>query len=232
MTEYNTLNVKLTNSQLAKLRFGLKNAAEATLKMSSNIVGNSNDENNFPHKLLLTKTQVLRLHKAFLNNSSANIKSLKTLLYKLGQSGGFLGKLLGQLLKTGFSLVKNVLKPQAKSQNFNTIRINTAVASVPDAAIHKKMFGSGVTTLIISNDKMNDIMKMVKSLEESGLLVKVVSEIIKNEAKEHKGAFSGMLLSTLGASLLGKLLTGKDTIRAGEGAKAASQGQDRISLIL
>ena len=79
---------------------------------------------------------------------------------------------------------------------------------------------------------MNDIMKIVKSLEESGLLVKVVSEIIKNEAKEQKGAFSGMLLSTLGASLLGKLLTGKDTIRAGEGAKAASQGQDRISLIL
>ena len=57
----------------------------------------------------------MRLHKAFPNNSSANIKSLKTLLYKLGQSGGFLGKLLGQLLKTGFSLVENVLKPQAKS---------------------------------------------------------------------------------------------------------------------
>ena len=83
--------------------------------MSSNIIGDSNDENNFPHKLLLTKTQVLKLHKAFPNNSTANIEPLKTLLYKLRQSGGFLGKRLGQLLKTGLSLMKNKLKPQAKS---------------------------------------------------------------------------------------------------------------------
>ena len=94
------------------------------------------------------------------------------------------------------------------------------------------MFGSGVTTLIISNEEMDDIMKIVKSLEESRLLVNGVSKIIKNEAKEQEGGFSGMLLGNLGASLLGNLLTGKDTIRAGEGAKAASQGQDRISLIL
>ena len=94
------------------------------------------------------------------------------------------------------------------------------------------MFGSGVTTLIISNEEMDDIMKIVKSLEEFGLLVNGVSKIIKNEAKEQEEGFSGMLLGNLGASLLGNLLTGKDIIRAGEGAKAASQGQDRISLIL
>ena len=79
------------------------------------------------------------------------------------------------------------------------------------------MFGSGNTTLIVSNEEMNDIMKIIKSLEESGLLIKGVSEAIKNEAKEQKGGFLGMLLGTLGASLLGNLLTGKDTIRAGGG---------------
>ena len=69
------------------------------MKISSNIVGDSNDENNFPHKLLLTNTQVLKLCKAFANNSSANIKLLKTQLHKIGQSGGFIGIIFGTLLK-------------------------------------------------------------------------------------------------------------------------------------
>ena len=79
------------------------------------------------------------------------------------------------------------------------------------------------TTLIISNKEMNDIMKIVKSLKESGLLIKDVSETIKSEAKEQKGGFLGMLLGTLGASLLGNLLTGKGTNRAGEGTIRAGQ---------
>ena len=115
----------------------------------------------------------------------------------------------------GLPLIGNVLKPLAKS-----ILIPsgvTASVSATDAAIHKKMFGSNTITLIISNEEMNDIMKMLKSLEESGLLIKGVSEAIKNEAKEQKGGFLSMLLRTLGASLLGNLLTGKGTIRAGEG---------------
>ena len=78
------------------------------------------------------------------------------------------------------------------------------------------MFGSDMTTLIISNEEMNDIMKITKSLEESWLLIKGVSETIKNEAKEQKGGFLGILLGTLGASLLENLLTGRGTIRAGE----------------
>ena len=78
------------------------------------------------------------------------------------------------------------------------------------------MFGSDTTTLIISNEEMNDIMKITKSLEESWLLIKGVSETIKNEAKEQKGGFLGILLGTLGASLLENLLTGRGTIRAGE----------------
>ena len=101
-------------------------------------------------------------------------------MHKIGQSGGFLGRLLGLLLKTGLPLIKNVLKPLPKSV---LIPLElTAAASATDAAIHKKMFGSGKTTLI-SNEEMNDIMKIVKSLEESGLLIKGVSKTIKNEAK-------------------------------------------------
>ena len=84
------------------------------------------------------------------------------------------------------------------------------------------MFESGTTTLIISNEEMNDIMKIVKSLEESILLRKGVSETIKNEAKEQESGFLSMLLGTLGASLLGNLLTGKRIMRAGEGAIATS----------
>ena len=78
------------------------------------------------------------------------------------------------------------------------------------------MFGFGAPTLIIFNEKMNDIMKIIKSLEESGLSIKNISETIKNEAKEQKRGFLGMLLDTLGASLLGNLLTGKGAIRAGK----------------
>ena len=91
----------------------------------------------------------------------------------------------------------------------------TAAVSATDAAIHKNMFGSGVTALIISNKEKNDIMKIVKSFKKSGLLIKNVSEKIKNEPKK-KGGFLGMLLVKIGASLLGNLLAGKCTIRAGE----------------
>ena len=90
----------MSNSQLNKLKLGIKNNTEVTLKISSNAVGDSNDENNFLHKLLLTNTKVSKLRKAFVNNSSANIKLSNTQLHKIGQSGEFLGRLLGPLLKT------------------------------------------------------------------------------------------------------------------------------------
>ena len=85
--------------------------------------------------------------------------------------------------------MKNVLKPLAKSV---LIPLGSIAASATDAAMHKKMFGSGVTILIISNEETNDIMKVVKSLEESGALTEGVSETIKNEAKEQKGGFLSM----------------------------------------
>ena len=93
----------------------------------------------------------------------------------------------------------------------------TAVASAADAGIHKKILGSGNTTLIISNNDMEHLIKIVTSLQKSGLLLKGVTESVQNEAKEQKGGFLSMLLGTLGTSLLGNLLTEKGIYRAGKG---------------
>ena len=111
-------------------------------------------------------------------------------------------------------LIANILKPLAK---IVLIPLGlTAAAHATNATIHNKIIGSSFKTLIISNEVMNDIMKIVKSLEDSGLLIKGISETIKNEAKEQKGGFLGILLDILGASLLRNLLTDKSTVRAGE----------------
>ena len=140
------------------------------------------------------------------------------------QSGGFVGRLLGPLLKTGLSLIKNMIKSLAKSV---LILLGlTAAASAADAVIHKKISGSGnTTTLIISNDEMNDIIKIVKSLEDSGLLLKGVTETVQNEVKKQKGGFLSMLLGTLGATLLGNILAGKEINRAG---KDRGRGINRV----
>ena len=111
MAQYNSLDVKLSNSQLNKLKSAIKNETDVALRLSSNMVGNSDDETNFPHKLLLTNRQVANLRKAFANYLSTDIKLSKTQISKMIQSGGFLGRLLGPLLKTGLPLMKNVIKP-------------------------------------------------------------------------------------------------------------------------
>ena len=125
------------------------------------------------------------------------------------QSGGFLGRLLGPLLKTGLPLIKKC---------FNCFRINCSSISSRYRNTLKKILGSGnMATLIISNNEIQDIIKIVKSLEDSGLLLKGVTETVQNEVKEQKGGFLSALLGTLGASLLGNLLTGKGINRAGKG---------------
>ena len=121
MTQYNSLNVHLSNPQLNRLNSAIENKTEVVFKLSSNMVGD--DETNFLHKLLLTNRQVENLRKAFANKSSTDIKLSKTQLSKMVQSGGFLGRLLGPLIKTGLPLIKNVIKPLAKSF-FNSLRIN------------------------------------------------------------------------------------------------------------
>ena len=136
MTQYNSLNVKLSNSQHNKLKSAIKNETEIILGMSSNMIDNSDDQTNFSHELLLTNRQVANLRKSFANNESVNIKLLKTQIYKLIQSEGFLGRLIGPLLKPDLPLMKNVIQPLAKSV---LIPLElTAIASVADSEIHKK----------------------------------------------------------------------------------------------
>ena len=234
MTQYCSLNVKLSNSQLNKLKSSIKNET-VVLRISSNMVGNSNDNTNFTHELLLTNRQVAKIRKAFAKSTSTNIKLSKTQLSKMIQSGGSLGRLLGLLLKTGLPLMKSVIKPLAKSV---LIPLGlTVAASATDAGIPKKILGSvhnNNTTLIISNNEMDDILKIIKSLEDSGVLLKGVSETIQHEAKEQRGGFISMLLSTLGASLLSdilsKSLSGKGVIRAGEGTIRAGYGSKTAPL--
>ena len=112
-------------------------------------------------------------------------------------------------MRVAIPIVKNVLAPLGI----------TAAVSVIGAGIQKKIHGSGETTLIISNREMIDIMKIVQDLEDSNFLSKGVTKTIKNEAKEQKGGFLSMLLRTLGVSLLGNILAGKEILRAGSGNK-------------
>ena len=167
--------------------------------------------NDLPHELLLTTRQRTKLRNAFNNNMSTGVKLSKAQISKIIQSGRFLGlllsKLAGPLMKVAISLVKNVLAPQEI----------TAAASAIDAGIQKKIHGSGTTTLIISNEEMNDIMKIVQALEDSNILLKGVTKTIKNETKEQKEGFLGMLIVTLEASLLGNMSAGKGIVGAGSG---------------
>ena len=129
------------------------------------MVGNSKDNSNFPHELLLTNRQVANIRKAFSKNTSTDIKLSKTQLSKMIQSGGFLGRLLSPLLKTGLPLIKSIIKPLAKSVLLPSGL--TAAASAADAGMHKKILGSGHnnTTLIISNDEMDDVLKTLNLLK-------------------------------------------------------------------
>ena len=129
MTQYNSLNVKLSNSQLNKLKSAIKNETKVVLRLSSNMMGDI--ENNFPHKLLLTNRQVENHRKAFANHLSTDIKLSKIQLSKVIQSGECLGRLLGPLIKTGLPLVKNVIKLLTKS--VLTPLGLTAAASAADA---------------------------------------------------------------------------------------------------
>ena len=113
MTQYNSLNVKLSASQPNKFKSAIKNETEVVLRLPANMIGDN--ETIFPRKLSLTNRQVANLRKAFANHLSTDIKLSQTQLSKMIQSGGFLGRLLGPLLKTRLPLIKNVIKPLAKS---------------------------------------------------------------------------------------------------------------------
>ena len=212
MTQYNNLNVKPSNLQFIKSKSMIENEIEVVLILSSNMVGD--DETNFPPKLILTNRHFANYRKVFANYLSTDIKLSKTQIPKMIQSREFLGRLLGPLLKTGLPLMQNEIKPLTKNVLIS-LELNAAL-SAADAGIHKNILGSGTTTLIISNDEIKDIIRIIKSLEDSVLLLKEVSEKIQNEAKEQKGGLFSMLLGTLVASLLVNILASKGINSAGE----------------
>ena len=154
MVEYTKVNVKLTNIQLSKLKKAVKSNEGATLQIG---IKNFNKE-DLPLELLLTKRQSTKLRNAINNNLATDIKLRKAQIKKLIQSGDFLGKLLsklaGPLMKVALPLAKNVLAPLGL----------TAAMSATDGSIQGKMHGSGVK-LIIEQEDMNDIMKIIKALE-------------------------------------------------------------------
>ena len=190
----------------------MKDNTGTTLRISSKMF----DGNDLRHHLLLTARQKMKLRNAFNINTSADIKLSKAQINKIIQSGGFLGSLLSKL---ACPLMK-IAVPLAK-KCFNSIRNNSSCISIrcrnAKKKKKKKKNGSGTTTLIISNEEMNDIMKIVQALEDSNISLKGVTKTIKNETKEQKGGFLSMLLVTFGVSLLGNLLAGKGTARAGYG---------------
>ena len=205
MVEYNKVDCKLTNVQLNKLKKAVKSNEGATLRLG---IRNFNKDET-PRELLLTTRQNTKLRNALNNNSATDIKLSKAQIKKLIQSGGFLGKLLNKLAGP----LMKVAMPLGL----------TAAMSAIDGSIQKKIHGSGVK-LIIEQEDMKD-MKIIRTLENSGILLKGVSKTIKNETKEQRGGFLSMLLGTLGASLLGNLLTGgKGIMRAGDGIVRAGEG--------
>ena len=192
MVEYSKINCKLTNVQLNKFKKAVKSNEGATLRLS---IRNFNKD-EYPHELLLTTRQNTELRNALNNNSGTDIKLNKAQIKKIIQSGGFLGKLLSKLasplMKVALSLAKNVLAPLGLTSAMSTI----------DGSIQKKIHGSGATKcagvkLIIEQEDMKYIMKIIEALENSGILLKGVSKTIENETKEQRGGFLNMLLGTL-----------------------------------
>ena len=154
MVEYSKVNAKLTDTQLKKLKTAANNKTGTTLRMSLKMF----DGNDLPHELLLTTRQKTKLRSALNNHKSTDIKLSKAQDFKIIQSGELLGslssKLAGLLMKVAVPLAKNILAPLGI----------TAAASAVDAGIQKKIHVSGTTTLIIPNQKMNDMMEIVQAL--------------------------------------------------------------------
>ena len=188
MTQYNTLNVKLCNLQLNKLKSGIKNGPEVILNLSSNLIRNSNDKTNFPHKLLLTDTQVSKVRKVFTNGPSANMKFSKTQLPKMIQSGGLLTDISGirfsldNFVNFPFKVLESFSK---KLSNINTKKYKNNKNNLfmyagfnINGKKTKEKFGSGIT---LTSNEIKDIMKVIKSLENKGILLKGTTRKVASE---------------------------------------------------
>ena len=215
MVEYNKINTKLSNLQVNRLKTAVKSNEGTTLGISAKMF----NSNNLPHELFLTIRQTTKLRNAIENNMSTDIKLSKAQISKIIQSaeslGALLGKLAGPLMEVAVPLGKNILA---------SLGLTAAMSATDGAVQKKKIHGSGTTTLVISNEEINGIIKIGQALEDSNILWKGVTKTIKNEIKEQKGGALEILFGTLGASLLGNLLTGKGFVRAGKGTIRAGKG--------
>ena len=174
MVEYSKVNAELSDRQLRQLKTAVKNKTGTTLWISLKML----DENDMPHKLLLTTRQKAKLRNAFNNNMSTNLKLSKAQISKIIQSGWFLGSLLSKLAGP----LRKVAVPLPKN-NLATLGI-TAAASAINAGIQNKIHGSGTATLLISNKEMNDTMKIVQAPEDYNILLNGVTKTIKTKTKE------------------------------------------------
>ena len=191
-------------------------------------MGNKNfNKQELPNELFLTTRQITKLRNKIGNNMSADIKLSKAKLKKPAQSGGILGRLLGRflpkLIKPAISTGKNLLAP-----------LGLSAMSAADAGIQKSIFsGSGITTLKFGNNELTDLMKIIKILEDHNILLKGITKTAQNEVKSQRGGFLSMLMGTLGASLLGDILSrgllGKGIVTAGEGIKKIINAREFFS---
>ena len=178
------------------------------------MISNTANEVNFLHKSVLTNGKIPSLCKTFTYNLSANMKLSTTHFSKKIHVGEFPGINIGTLMKAGLPLIKNIIKPLAKSLPV-PLRL-TAAAPPPDASFLQIILVSRTTPLTISNKEKEDIKKIIRYFEEFDLLIHYVSKRIKNEASEEKGGFLGTLLCRLDTSLLVTMLTRKGVIKTGE----------------
>ena len=179
MVQCNKVNLHLTNLQLKKIQDAVKNNNGTTMRLRYK----NFNKNQFLHELYLTQRLMEKLIGKFKKNMSTDIKLSKVQINKIIKEGGNLDKLLmsflPKLIKPAISLGKKILAPLGLSASMSTT----------DAAIQKKMYGSGNTTLIISDNDMNYLIKIVAALEEHDILLKGITKTIKNETKEQKEVF-------------------------------------------
>ena len=178
------------------------------------MISNTANEVNFLHKSVLTNGKIPSLCKTFTYNLSANMKLSTTHFSKKIHVGEFPGINIGTLMKAGLPLIKNIIKPLAKSLPV-PLRL-TAAAPPPDASFLQIILVSRTTPFTISNKEKEDIKKIIRYFEEFDLLIHYVSKRIKNETSEEKGGFLGTLLCRLDTSLLVTMLTRKGVIKTGE----------------
>ena len=232
MANYEEARVKITNTQLSRSKSTAKNKTGTTLRITKKKFQGE----KLPDKLFLASWLKTKIKNAFAGNMSTDMKLSKVKLAKVIQSGRLVGVLLGKLagpfMEVAAPLAKNVLAPLA----------TMASASAIDGAIQRKMCGRGVImtsgvgvvragkgiALVISNEGMDGIIRVIKLLENLGVSIDGVSQTAKHEIKKQEVRFLGMLSKTLGASMLRNMLTERGALRAGKGAMKAERGYNNF----